>query len=510
MSATPPLARTQVDALSGIDKRLQAMKIRHSLAVGVVAVFIVLGADSQSLSLVPLTTQLGAEYHFSAVQVSWALSAVLVVGAAVGPIMLRLGDRLGFRRLIIAGLIFSVIGNVITATSHFYPLFIAGRGLLGLSAAFPLVQALLRAKSKDEGGTNRGMTIVSIAIMLGVAISYLFSGVILDLGGNVSVVFWTMAALSFFTLFLAWLVMPDSEHRTVAPIDYLGALFLAVALVSLVLAIDQGNTWHWGSSRIIGLFAAAVAFFVGWWLWERRVKYPLVNIRLISNRMALPGFLAYGFVTSVPAVANLAVSTWIQMPKEVGFGFSGTVLQVAWVMVPTTVVALIISPFIAPFITKFGTRLSIILAASLIALEYIWFAYNHDQWWQYIVVNAVFGIGFGILNTAAYSQYIQAARPQHTAQFQAVNGVIGAAFAGVGPAIFVAMLTMKYLVIPNPKDAAHPTLVPSPDNWTPIYWVVAGFAILAVITGLIAKRSVFVGDDVPAGDQEGTVSADAV
>src|SRR5882724_553699 len=191
-------------AVAPVERRLQATRMQVETAIAVVGCLIVLVADTQSLSLIPLLPQLEQQYGLSPSQTSWALSALGLAGAAWAPTLTRLGDRLGMRRLVLASLAVSVLGNLLGAVVHGFPLFLLSRALLGLSAAGPLVYAILRARSTSERRTNRGVGVLTVAIGAGIAVSYLLSGVIIEANGSVRTVFWVMTALSGLTLLIAW------------------------------------------------------------------------------------------------------------------------------------------------------------------------------------------------------------------------------------------------------------------------------------------------------------------
>jgi MFS family permease len=107
------------------------------------------------------------------------------------------------RRLVLGSLVVSVLGNMLSAVAHDFPLFVASRAVLGLSAAIPLVYAILRARSRSELRTNRGVGLLTVATGAGVAVSFLISGLVVQANGSVRMVFWVMAALSVLALALA-------------------------------------------------------------------------------------------------------------------------------------------------------------------------------------------------------------------------------------------------------------------------------------------------------------------
>ena len=144
--ASPPVPSRPIP-LSPAERRIRALGLNPETAIALVGSIMILGADAQSLSLIPLTGQLQQAYGLSPSQASWVLSSSAIAGAAVSPTMVRLGDRFGMRGLILVGLLISTVGSLITASTHGFTPLIIGRGLLGFSAALPLAFALLRLRA---------------------------------------------------------------------------------------------------------------------------------------------------------------------------------------------------------------------------------------------------------------------------------------------------------------------------------------------------------------------------
>jgi MFS family permease len=459
-------------------------------AIAVVGCLIVLCLDAQGLSLIPLLPLLEHQYSLTPAEASWALSATALVAAAGAPTLTRLGDRVGMRRLVLLSLVVSVAGNVASAIAHDFALFVIGRAALGLSAAAPLVYAILRARSTSERRTNLGVGILTLAIGVGVAVAYLLSGVIIEADGSVRVVFWVMAAMSLVALLVAWAILPDAPVRPSQPIDYVGAIGVGAGLICLVLAITQGNSWGWSSGRILGLLAAAVVIFCLWVVYERRQPHALIDVRRVFNRTAMPSFLVAGLAGALAVYSNLAQVTYLQMPGKVaGYGLTQSVLQCAYILCAISVM-LVVGGFLAPpVITRFGPRLTMSVASVVIAADFFALAYGHSQIWQYVVANLVWGTGFAFAFAAAGSAYLQDATAPEAAMYSTASTVVSTGISGLGAGIFVAVLT-------SAPTIAH-TPIPDPEVFQRL-WIYAGVTgVVMVALSLIVRRPHFVPADAP-------------
>ena len=488
------MTNASVSTASAVDRRLRATGMQVETAVALIGCLIVLVADTQSLSLIPLLPQLEKEYSLTPSQTSWALAAVTLVGAAWAPTLTRLGDKLGMRRLVLAGLVVSVAGNLLSAVAHGFVLFLIGRAVLGLSAASPLVYAILRARSASERRINRGVGILTVAIGAGIAVSYLLSGVIIEANGSVRTVFWAMTALSAVTLVVGWWILPDAHVRSVDPIDWGGAIGVSAGLVCIVLAITEGNAWGWSSARVIGLLAGGAAVFALWTVYERNQPYPLINVRRVVNRTALPSFIVAGLCSALAIYSNLTSVTYLELPKIVGYGLGQSVLQAAGVLCAISA-AVVVGGFVsAPVISRFGPRLTMAVASLVIAANFFALAAGHDQVWEYVVTNFIWGTGFAFAYSAAAAAYLQDATPAEAAMYSSANTVIAAGIGSLGAGIFTAVITsaptIPHTPIPEPSVFTH--------LWT--YAGITGVVMLALST--IVRRPRFVPADQtekPAG-----------
>ena len=473
-----------------VERRLRATRMQVETAIAVVGCLIVLVADTQSLSLIPLLPELERQYRLSPSEASWALSAGGLASAAWAPTITRLGDRLGMRRLLLASLVLSVIGNLLSAVADDFPLFVISRALLGLSAAGPLVYAILRARSTSALRTSRGAAILTVAIGLGIAFSYLMSGAIIQANGSVRTVFWVISALSVLTLLVAWLILPDSFVRSTSPIDWVGAAGVSAGLVCVVLAITEGNGWGWSSGRILGLLIGGLLIFALWSVYEARHPYPLIDVRRVINRTAAPAFVIAGLCSAMAIYTNLAEVVYLQMPKIVGYGLGESVLQVAYVLSAISVAVVLGGFATAPLITRFGPRVVVGGAGIIAAAGFFFLAYNHDQVWQYVVANLLWGFTFAFAYGGATATYLMDAKPTEAAMYSSANTVISAGIGGLGAGIFTAILTAA------PKIPKTP--IPEPAVFERLF-VYAGIASVAMFAlALVVRRPRFVPADASA------------
>ena len=478
---------------TAVDRRLHALGVETETAIAFMGCLIVVAADAQGLSLIPLISSLEKTYALTPTQASWTLSAPAVVGAGFVPTLARLGDRFGMRPLILASLLVGVLANLLCAVAPSFGLLVTARALLGMSAALPLIYAVLRARGTSERRTTRGVAFITLAAGVGVAVAYLLSGLIVQANGSVRTVFWVLTGLSVLTVLAGWWILPDAEIRSKDPIDWGGAVGVSVGLVGVVLAVTEGNAWGWSSPPVLTALVGGAAILILWVLYENRQRYPLVNVRRVWNRVAMPSFIVVAVCSTLAGFTNLAQATYTEMPKLTGYGLGLTVLHSAYALCVISAGEIIGGIVAGPVISRFGPRMVMAIGSVIMTANFLVLAYAHSGIWHFVAWDAIWGLAFAFVYSAANSAYLQDATPPEAAMYVSANTIIMTGAAGIGPALFTSILTSR--TIPH-------TPIPDPVVFK-YMWLYAAAACAAIaVIALIVRRPRYIPGGVPAGTLE--------
>jgi MFS family permease len=258
---------------------------RTNVVVAVLAFSGIVVSLMQTL-LVPLIPALPRLLNASPSDTAWVVTATLLAGAVATPVMGRLGDMYGKRRMLLVSLAILVTGSVVCALSDSLTPMVVGRALQGLAAG---VIALGISIMRDELPAERlsGATaLMSASLGVGGALG-LPAAALLAEQTDWHVLFWVSAALGAVAALLVVGLVPESAVRSGGRFDVLGAIGLSAALLCLLLPISKGADWSWGSPLTIGLFGAAVVVLAAWGWWELRIRQPLVDLRTTARRQVL-------------------------------------------------------------------------------------------------------------------------------------------------------------------------------------------------------------------------------
>jgi len=344
----------------------------------------------------PLIPSIADKLGTSLSSAQWSLTATLLTGAVASPLIGRLGDGRQRRRVILLCLGSVALGGVLAALAGSLGLLVLGRALQGLGLALvPLTMAAARDALSDVEGP-RVIALLSIVTAVGVGLGYPITGLIAS-ALNLEAAFWFGAVIAAVALLLALLAIPQPSAATAAPrrLDLLGALLVAVALICLLIGVEKGPDWGWGSRDTLGLIALSLVFFALWARRELATPDPLVDLRLTRHRAVLTANLGGGLL-GVALYMELALMTqFVQLPHAAGFGFAASVFVAGLTLTPMSITSFTASRFLPPLEARLGARRILTLGALMVGAGALFFAVTADALWQAFAMMAITGVGFG-------------------------------------------------------------------------------------------------------------------
>lgn len=404
----------------------------------------------QSLIL-PALPALARHYHASLIATSWLAIGFLVSTVVAIPLLARLGDLFGRRRLLLVALSAFTVGGVICALADSIELVIAGRVIQGCGAgAGALMLGLLR-DAVEPGRLNRSLGIVIGGVSAGGAVGSILSGLLVD---HISpqAIFWFLAALSLALIAGALAFIPESPARARVQIDALGAVLLGSGLAALLLAISKGNGWHWTSASVLGLFAAAAVLLVAFALTESRVQQPLVDLAFVAKRpFANANVCAFAAGYSI-FVVLIVVPQLVAMPEASGYGFGYSTTKTGLLFVPMAVVAMVFSWVAGHVVDQVGPRALMAGGSAVGIAAYVFAAFAHDNAGEVAILSALVGVTFGVAFPAIAAVVIRSPSNDKTSIALGINGVIRTTGTAVAAAAAAALITGAGLVGPFPAE----------------------------------------------------------
>ncbi|MEV0720205.1 MFS transporter [Asanoa sp. NPDC050611] len=443
---------------------------------GLLVLYLSLGglafAVLQSL-VAPALSTIGRDLGASTADTSWVITAYLLSASVLTPILGRLGDMIGKRKVLIGVLVALGAGTLISALAPSLAVLIVGRALQGAAGAIlPLSIGVVRDELPREK-VSVTVGLLSAIFGIGAGVGIVAAGPIVE---HLSWhwLFWLPLVLVVVALLGAVFGMKESPVRTPGRLDVLGAGILSVSLVALLLAISKGQGWGWGDTKTVTLLALGVVTLVVFVVVELRVKEPLIDMRLMRRRGVWPtdlvalvlGFAMFGTFVLVP--------TLLQLPAATGYGFGKSVSQSGLFLLPTVVTMVVFGPLAGMLNRRYGPKLPMFLGAVAVVAAFLLPAVSHGATWQILASGILTGAGIGLSFAAMSNAIIEAVPATQTGEATSVNTIARTIGSSIGTAVVSMILTSKATPQGLPTDAA----------FTTGFWACAGVAVLAVVAVL--------------------------
>ncbi|GHD23219.1 MFS transporter [Nocardiopsis kunsanensis] len=453
--------------------------VRPGLIIAILAFSGIVVSLMQTL-IVPLVPQLPTLLDSTADRTAWIVTATLLAGGVATPVMGRLGDMYGKRRMLLVSLGMLVAGSVLGALSNTVGPMIVARVLQGLAAGvIPLGISVMRDTVPAERLASATAT-MSASLGVGGALG-LPAAALLAERADWHLLFWISAGLGALALCLVLTVVPESTVRTGGRFDLVGALGLSVALLCLLLAISQGAAWGWSSGLTLGLFATAAVALVLWGLWETRVDRPLVDLRTTVRRQVLltnTASVAFGFAMFA---MSLVLPQLLQSPTETGYGLGRGMFVVGLVMAPSGLVMMAMAPISARISRARGPRTTLMLGAIVVASGYGITAVFMSSIWHLVLASSIIGAGIGLAYGAMPTLIMDAVPASQTGSANSLNTLMRSIGTSVSSALTGVVLAHMTVSVGGAS-------VPSQEGFQLVLGVAAGAAIVALLIGLFLPK----------------------
>jgi EmrB/QacA subfamily drug resistance transporter len=325
----------------------------------------------------------------------WVIDAYALSLAALVLTAGSLADRLGRRRVFAFGLGVFAVASLLCAVAPDPTFLNVSRGLQGVGGAVMFAVSLALVAQEFPSGPERGMAmgIYGGTIGIAVAIGPLVGGLLTD-GLGWESVFLVNVPIGIAAIAVTYWKLRESRDPNATRIDWGGLVTFSTALFLLVLALVRGNAEGWGSTAIVGLFAAAAVLLVAFIAIERRVAEPMLPLGFFRRRaftgVQLAAFAVSGSMFALFLYLTLYLQSFLgHSPVEAGLRY-----------LPITVASFVVAPMAGMALAKVQARYLMAAGLALTGVGLLLMSgLRLDSEWTALLLGFLLsGIGVGLLN----------------------------------------------------------------------------------------------------------------
>jgi EmrB/QacA subfamily drug resistance transporter len=410
------------------------------LAVLCLSVFLVVVDNTiVNVALPTLNRTLGA----SITALQWIVDAYSLAFAGLLLAGGGIGDRLGRKGTMQAGLVFFGLFSAAAAWSHTTGGLITTRALMGVAAAFvfPASLAILTSVFSDPSERQKALGIWGATSGIAVAFGPITGGALLEHFWYGSI-FLVNVPIVIVTLIAGGILIPRLPKVARHPFDIRGVVISTAGVTSLVLAIIEGPQWGWASAGTLACFATAAVLLTAFSLLELRTEGPLLDVRVFkiprftggALSISVAFFCLFGFI--------FLITQYFQFVK----GYS--TLSAGVHTLPFAIVAAVATPIAAVVALRVGTRLVVTVGLLLMGGGLVVAALNSSADTPYfgplIVAMVLLALGLSCITAPTAEAVMGSVADDQRGAAAGVNNTTRELGGTLGVAVFGSVFASSY------------------------------------------------------------------
>lgn len=384
----------------------------HRASVLVLALGTLLNPLNSSMIAVALVG-LQRDFDVGIATSTWLVSGFYLAAAVAQPLMGRLADQVGARRLFVAGLVLMGVASALAPLAPGYWWLVAVRAVqaLATSTAYPCAQILIRAGADSSAPPARELAVLNVAAASSAALGPVLGGVLMAVAGWPAV-FLANVPITAVAAVLAVRVLPrvgaaDAARPSglrLADVDLPGIVAFAGCLGAfLVFLLSLARAPWWGLVPVVLLLGVALV------LRELRADPPFLDVRGLRANGALRSVLLQQVgVNLVFYCAFFGLPQWLEHVRGYGPGLVGLLV------LPTTVVGILVTPLTARAVARRGSTGPLLVGAVLLLVGTLALRLLDDTsgTWLFLAVAVVLGLPGGVTSLSLQTALYDASPPE--------------------------------------------------------------------------------------------------
>lgn len=437
--------------------------------------------------LIPAIPDLINDFNVSYGTSSWILTTYLISGAVATPIVGKLSDVYGKKKVLLLVMLIYAIGVSFAGfASNIYTLLLV-RAIQGIGMGmFPIAFGIIRDQFPREK-ISIGQGIISSMFAAGAAVG-LSAGALIVENFGWQATFFTIIPIAILLLITIWRFVHIGENQQIDPapikysnsrgkesslvpvtnfdekrgrklqLDIKGAVALAVSITSFLLCltlIETSSGLGTANNSYVGIMSAygtiiciaivAVISFLLFLLIEKRESYPLIDLQLLGNKAILPSILIILIVGLSNFMVFQTIPILVRNPEPIGFG--ADVVDAGTIQLPFALVFLVFGPTSGLIISRLGSLRPVIVGTSIITVSFLGLVFFHDSPTAISINLGVLATGLSFAAIGAMNVIILATPKEYTGISLGIATLVRIIGSAIGPALAAMYMQSSQTVI---------------------------------------------------------------
>lgn len=393
-----------------------------------------------NMSLNLALPDLAVDFSLTQLELTWVVEAFALVFASLLFIAASIADRYGRKRVMLVGLVIFVLASV------YAPFFattggelIASRAVMGIGGALvmpttlSLVNVVFPSKERPKA-----IAIWAAVAGVGMMIGSVLTGVLLHYFDWHSA-FLLGAVFGVVSLVVTCRIVPESVDEKQTPVDWIGGLFITIALAGLVYTIMEAPSHGFETMTVVAAVAGVLALAAFVW-WENRVQHPMLDLALFKrSRFSLS-------VISVTLTFFAMMGAFFGMTQIFQLVMEYDALTTSLAFIPSMLPMMIIGPLIPKYVERVGTRWTVIPGLVIIAGGFLLMTTwpTVPSYWDFLIAMSIITLGMAMVMTPATNMLMSSVPKNRSGMGSAMNDTTRELGASLGIAVLGSLIANQY------------------------------------------------------------------
>jgi MFS family permease len=463
--------------------------------------------------LTPSLPGIERDFAITPGQASLILSAYIITGVALSPVVGKLGDIYGKKKVLEIVIVLYAACVSVTGFSPDYTFMLGARALQGVGLTmFPLGMSLVR-EDFPRDMVPRAQGILSAMFGAGFAVSLPIGAWVSNSYGWRTTYHTAIPFVVALAVLVFLLVRESPFRRPETKVDYMGAALLGLSLACFVLALSEGSSWGWDSAFTLGLLflgAVLIVPLVGYELrYHARGGEAILDLALLRQRNVMVTNIVGAMAGLGMYVALLSMVFLFESPTAVG-GYGESTLGAGVSLVPLALGMIVFAAVTGVLVSRVGTRPMTAIGATVTGVAFL-FAIPAQPLNTLLVVEFFIGSGIGIVTAGMINLLVLTVDPREMGLATSLQSVFRNVGSSIGATVSGSLLaTFATVVVVSGKTQTLPSFLSYQVSFAiaTVCFAVAGVVVLFGHE-VLGKRALPSQRDAPTAGRVGTKTGSA-